>query len=412
MEVKVGASPEELAEFKLKEEKALKEKEELRRQAAADMKQLLDQQTRTAQERAALEAKLMAEQREREIALEKKKKMESRLKAMEAKLIQGGKMMDKAAMQEAELREAQLKLARQEEEERRMRQALQERADQALAIEEQYATATEEAEIKTKKLKKLWAKFQESEQNLKDERKAFQIEKEDMLETIRELGRQLKLKSLVLQNFVPEEGRLDVEARAVWNEERADWDLPRLEIAGNQLRPRRPVSAQGLRRPESEYARQRKGYDPSPRYKHENILGLDLDQPERSTEQYVGPDMASRAMPVLVASLHVDEAQILQHAVDTGPGNPYQVYPGEPDPAGYDDDGGGGGGYGSSGGSVRTRVDRQKSSSATSSGKSRSGSGSSSGRSRSSSARRSSSGGSRSGRPSTASRRREAGGEI
>ena len=31
----------------------------------------------------------------------KKKKMEDRIKAMEAKLIQGGKMMDKAALQEA-----------------------------------------------------------------------------------------------------------------------------------------------------------------------------------------------------------------------------------------------------------------------------------------------------------------------
>lgn len=29
--------------------------------------------------------------------------------------------------------------------------------------------------MKTKKLKKLWAKFQESEQNLKDEKKAFQV---------------------------------------------------------------------------------------------------------------------------------------------------------------------------------------------------------------------------------------------
>jgi hypothetical protein len=47
------------------------------------------------QERAELEAKLLAEQREREIASSKKKKLEDRLKAMEAKLIQGGKLMDK-----------------------------------------------------------------------------------------------------------------------------------------------------------------------------------------------------------------------------------------------------------------------------------------------------------------------------
>ena len=48
-------------------------------------------------------------------------------------------------------------------------------AAQALAIEEQFTTVQEEVEIKTKKLKKLWAKFQESESNLAEERKAFQV---------------------------------------------------------------------------------------------------------------------------------------------------------------------------------------------------------------------------------------------
>jgi len=100
VEVKVGASPEELAALRAGEEKAQREKEELRKQAAADMKQLLDEQTRTAAERAELESKLLREEQEREAASAKKKKLEDRLKAMEAKLVMGGQMMDKAARQE------------------------------------------------------------------------------------------------------------------------------------------------------------------------------------------------------------------------------------------------------------------------------------------------------------------------
>ena len=47
--------------------------------------------------RSALEAKLTAERHQSEQASAKKKKLEDRPKSMEAKLLQGGMMMDKAA---------------------------------------------------------------------------------------------------------------------------------------------------------------------------------------------------------------------------------------------------------------------------------------------------------------------------
>jgi kinesin family protein 3/17 len=51
-----------------------------------------------------------------------------------------------------------------------------------------------------------------------------------MLDTIRELNRQLKLKALVVANFVPPEGAEQIEQRAAWNHEREDWDLPRYRV--------------------------------------------------------------------------------------------------------------------------------------------------------------------------------------
>lgn len=71
---------------------------------------------------------------------------------------------------------------------------------------------------------------------------------------------------VVITNFVPPEEVSSVERRAQWNEEASAWLIPRLELAGNSLqRMRRPVSAVGLPRPETEYARHRKGYDSNPR---------------------------------------------------------------------------------------------------------------------------------------------------
>ena len=240
VEVKVGASEEELREYREKEEKALREKEELRKQAAADMKQLLDQNTKTAQERQELEAKLVEEQAAREQASAKKKKMEDRIKAMEAKLIQGGKMMDKAALQEAELREAKIKMEQQKAEERRLAAEVQAKEEQALAIEEQFSTVQEEVEIKTKKLKKLWAKFQESESNLKRSVRPSSRRSPTCSTTSAPSTGSLSWRCWPT---VPQDAAETIEGRAVWNEESENWDLPRLEIAGNSIRPKRPVSA-------------------------------------------------------------------------------------------------------------------------------------------------------------------------
>ena len=76
-----------------------------------------------------------------------------------------------------------------------------------------------------------------------------------MLDTIRQLTRQLKLKDVILTNFVPPEEAKKIEKRSKWNEELDSWIIQRLEFAGNNIRPRRPVSSANLRRPESEYAR-------------------------------------------------------------------------------------------------------------------------------------------------------------
>ena len=93
------------------------------------------------------------------------------------------------------------------------------------------------------------------------------------------------------------------------------------------------MSAAGLRRPETEYARQRKAFDPSGRFKSENVLGLELDPSERGTEEYEGPGMVSRHIGVLLASLHVDDEELVAFSGPPdagGPANPYGHYPGDP----------------------------------------------------------------------------------
>lgn len=54
----------------------------------------------------------------------------------------------------------------------------------------------------------------------------MQTERTDMLDTIRELSRNMKLKDMIIQNFIPEDTAKSIEKRAVWQEEEDCWVVP------------------------------------------------------------------------------------------------------------------------------------------------------------------------------------------
>ena len=189
---------------------------------------------------------------------------------MEEKLIKGGEALSKAQKQEAALRKAETELRDRQEQEARMARELAEKEEANLQLEEHFSSLQEEVEVKTKKLKKLWTKFQSAtreaqvcpspfpllpfpppllltlipcplflspalcsppppslrsppplyQQDLQEE---FQAERSDMLDTIRQLTRTLKLKDLVIANFIPEEFAKGIERRSQWKEEEDCW---------------------------------------------------------------------------------------------------------------------------------------------------------------------------------------------
>jgi len=337
-EVNKGATEEELARLRGEAEA---EKQRLKKKAAEEMKKLLDDHSKTAEERKALEDRLNAEQEQREKMEAQKQALVAKMNQMKQKLIVGGEMMDKAAKQEAQLRRAKLALEERAEREQELAQELAEKEEERLRLDEQYSSLQDEVEDKTNKLKKLWTKYQTATREVQDIQEEFQAEREDMLDTIRQLSRQLKLKELLLENFVPPEDSAKLERRARWDDDHDAWFVPRLDLAGNQVRPlRRPVSSAGLRRPETEYARQRQQFDGAPRYRQENVVGLELDMPERTTQDYEGPNMVSRVQPALAMGLDAEDEEVRFSA---GPSAelpaPYLQYNPE-------DGGGGGGGDG------------------------------------------------------------------
>lgn len=191
--------------------------------------------------------------------------------------------------------------------------AIQEEAN--LALEEQYSSLHEEVEAKTRKLRRLWARCQAQQREAREAQEEFGREREELLDAVRQLTRQLKLKDLLLANFVPPDAAARLEARARWSEEADAWTLPRLELASNNLlapgaRLARPVATAGAKRPETRFSRRRRPYDADPRFRSDNILELDLEPaPEGTTQHYRGKDTVSNVARVLDMALDGDEEE-------------------------------------------------------------------------------------------------------
>ena len=114
-------------------------------------------------------------------------------------------------------------------------------------------------------------------------------EKEQYEEQLRELERDMALKELVIDLFVPEEEVKKVTRDARWNAEAATWSMePRADVKRSTKTAKRPVSASGLRRPTTEFTKTANAMgDLNPRFRSENILSLELDMPERTTFDYL-----------------------------------------------------------------------------------------------------------------------------
>mmetsp|Transcript_17939 Transcript_17939/g.53743 ORF Transcript_17939/g.53743 Transcript_17939/m.53743 type:complete len:766 (-) Transcript_17939:710-3007(-) len=302
-----GLSAEQLEQVRLEAEK----------KAKAEQKKAEEEQAKIAKRQAKIKAEMAKTGEEAERVRAEKEALAKKLKQMEGKIMKGearGGLEQVTKKKEEELRRKEEELAkrRQQEEEDRARMAEMEEA--ALAFEGKYGSLNDEAEQKTKKLKKLWKKFQEVNSEVDDMYSEFQREKEDLLESIRMLQDQMQLKDMVIEAFVPPEEVQKVMRRAHWDDEREVWVLERLSDVGKREAAalvRRPVSAVGTRRPTSSFAKMANAMgDMNPRFRGENILNLELDMPERTTYDYEGPGANADVQKALNAAF-ADDGELL-----------------------------------------------------------------------------------------------------
>ncbi|XP_036703145.1 kinesin-like protein KIF3A isoform X3 [Balaenoptera musculus] len=236
------------------------EKRKRRRDQAGKKKvspdKMVEMQAKIDEERKALETKLDMEEEERNKAraeLEKREKdllkaqqehqsLLEKLSALEKKVIVGGvDLLAKAEEQEKLLEESNMELEERRKRAEQLRRELEEKEQERLDIEEKYTSLQEEAQGKTKKLKKVWTMLMAAKSEMADLQQEHQREIEGLLENIRQLSRELRLQMLIIDNFIPQDYQEMIENYVHWNEDIGEWQLKCVAYTGNNMRKQTPV---------------------------------------------------------------------------------------------------------------------------------------------------------------------------
>ncbi|KAK2586457.1 hypothetical protein KPH14_010732 [Odynerus spinipes] len=232
-----------------------------------------------------------------------------RIKDLESKMLCGGKnIIDHTNEQQRALEQKAAEIAERKKREVEMQQKLEDEEVTMLGVRETYSTLQQEVDVKSRKLRKCFTKLQALKQELDDVTNDFNRDRRDLEQTQHELMKELKLKYLIIENFIPEEEKNKILTRIHFDEEEDCWVLKDSE-ASNVDTVKRPTSVPGARRPVSEYARIALAMGRGCRYAGENILNLDLDMPARTTLDYHGPAIAPTIQAVLEEALR-DEGDI------------------------------------------------------------------------------------------------------
>ncbi|XP_056404253.1 kinesin-like protein KIF3B [Hyla sarda] len=232
----------------------------------------------------------------------------AKVKAMESKLLVGGKnIVDHTNEQQKILEQKRHEIAEQKRREREMQQEMESRDEETLELKETYSSLQQEVDIKTKKLKKLFSKLQAVKAEIHDLQEEHIKERQELEQTQNELTRELKLKHLIIENFIPMEEKNKMMNRCYFEEEEDQWKLHPISRLDNQQMMNRPTSAVGYKRPLCHHAKMSMMVRPDPRYRAENIVLLELDMPSRTTRDYEGPAVAPKVQAALEAALQDED---------------------------------------------------------------------------------------------------------
>lgn len=240
-------------------------------------------------------------EREKEITNELKSKLEE----LEGQLIRGGEnILDTFTQRQLELETKLAEISERKKREVEMQQQLELQEEETMEIRETFSNLSQEVELKTRKLKKCYAKCMALKQEVQDTKEEHNRDRRELEMTQNELIKELKKLLLIIDNFVPLEVKSRLYTQSHYDEELEEWNLNSSLLKENQLKTRTQN-----RRPMSEYALNAIKSDTGDvtRFKYENIINQELDMPLRTTFEYKNPKVPASLQAVLAEAMKTED---------------------------------------------------------------------------------------------------------
>ena len=154
---------------------------------------------------------------------------------MEEKLLRGNEEMEKAMKQEQKLLKSKAELEERRRAQLAMEQDLAAKQDMKMQLKQNFSSQQEELEEIDQETQRVQTRYRMTKNELDDITEIIHREREDLMDRIRELTREIRLKHLIIDQFIPAMEYMKIEARAEWAPEENDWLIPNVEYTGNVL---------------------------------------------------------------------------------------------------------------------------------------------------------------------------------
>ena len=126
-------------------------------------------------------------------------------------------------------------------------------------MEERYSSLQEEVQGKTRKLRKVWTLLHSAKSEVEDMKQEHQREMESLLEGVRQLTKELKLSTFIVDEYIPTQYQVNpsqsleikrtifntfsffriskeiIEQHVNWSEEYGEWQVKGVAYAGNNI---------------------------------------------------------------------------------------------------------------------------------------------------------------------------------
>lgn len=229
----------------------------------------------------------------------KTKEMNDRLTYLQQQMMQGNETLaERTTRQDAELAVKRSEVALHKQEVAALAQNLDSQMKQVHLLRDEYNTIQEEANEKSKKLKKLWERFQQTKSEISSTQRDAEQKQLQILAIHDELRRELRRLDVLVTTLVPAADRERVAARIVWDESALEYKPSVTVVANNVMSvwKSRPDSAYDYARPIS-YNTVVQLSGGASQLRHSNLAPLSVIYPPVTVIGDQPPDQSRLARP-------------------------------------------------------------------------------------------------------------------